>query len=67
MIYSGSWNSKYLKEGFGISVDKNGNKYVGNWKDDKFDGNGRIISTNGDYYEGNWNSGTIEGIGIFYS
>ena len=38
MIYSGSWNAKFLKEGFGISIDKDGNKYIGNWKDDKFDG-----------------------------
>ena len=67
MIYNGSWNSKFLKEGYGISIDKDGNKYVGYWKEDNFDGNGRLISINGDYYEGNWISGNMEGNGIFYS
>ena len=67
MIYNGSWNSKFLKEGFGIAIDKDGNKYTGNWKDDKFEGNGRLISINGDYYEGNWICGNMEGYGIFQS
>lgn len=67
MIYVGSWNNRFEKEGFGISIDKNGNKYIGNWKDDNFNGKGRIISINGDYYEGDWKSGIIEGFGIFYS
>ena len=67
MIYEGSWNNNFEKEGFGISIDKNGNKYIGNWKDDNFNGKGRIISINGDYYEGDWKSGIIEGFGIFYS
>ena len=67
MIYNGSWNSKFLKEGYGISIDKDGNKYIGYWKEDSFDGNGRLISIKGDYYEGNWSSGNMEGNGIFYS
>ena len=67
MIYRGSWNSNFIKEGFGICIDNKGNKYAGNWKDDKFNGKGRLISINGDYYEGNWVSGNIEGHGVFYS
>ena len=67
LIYNGSWNSQFLKEGFGISIDQEGNKYTGYWKNDTFEGHGRIISIQGDYYEGNWNKGNIEGQGIFYS
>lgn len=67
MIYKGSWNIRGKKEGFGILIDNNGNKYTGEWKDDKFDGYGRIISINGAYYEGYWFKGVAEGKGTFYS
>ena len=67
-IYKGSWNSNGKKEGFGIFIDNIGNKYIGEWKDDKLNGKGRLLSINGDYYEGYFNDGIIEGEdGIFYS
>ena len=66
-IYKGSWNFQGKKEGFGIFLDSKGNKYIGEWKDDKIKGKGRIISINGDYYEGYFNDGIIEGYGIHYS
>ena len=66
-IYKGSWNSKGLKEGFGTFLDSEGNKYIGEWKDDKFNGKGRLFSIYGDYYEGYFCDGVIEGNGLYYS
>ena len=51
--YYGSWDpASYQKEGWGILIDKEGNKYEGGWEKDTMDGYGRIISINGNYYEG---------------
>jgi hypothetical protein len=66
-IYKGSWNFQGKKEGFGIFYDSGGNKYIGEWKDDQFDGKGRLISINGDCYEGDFKSGIIEGSGMLIS
>ena len=66
-IYKGSWNFQGKKEGFGIFYDSNGNKYMGEWKEDKFDGKGRILSVKGDCYEGDFKEGLIEGNGMFIS
>lgn len=65
--YYGSWDpALYQKEGWGILIDKEGNKYEGGWEKDTMDGYGRIISINGNYYEGEIKKGIIEGKGIFY-
>ena len=66
-LYKGSWNIQGKKEGFGIFMDSKGNKYAGEWKDDKFNGKGRLFSINGDVYEGNFKKGVIEGNGMFLS
>ena len=66
-IYKGCWNFEGKKEGFGIFYDGKGNKYIGEWEKDQFNGKGRIISLNGDCYDGEFNHGVIEGNGIFIS
>ena len=66
-IYKGSWNFQGKKESFGILVDSKGNKYIGEWKDDQFNGKGRLLSINGDFYEGDFVQGKMEGNGIFHS
>ena len=66
-IYKGSWNFQGKKESFGILVDSKGNKYIGEWKDDQFNGKGRLLSINGDFYEGDFVLGKMEGNGIFHS
>ena len=66
-IYKGSWNLQGKKEGFGILIDSQGNKYIGEWKNDQFHGKGQLLSINGDFYEGDFIFGEIEGNGIFYS
>ena len=65
--YKGFWNIKGEKSGFGIFIDSQGNKYIGQWEQNKFNGRGRILSINGDYYEGDLYKGLIEGEGFFYS
>ena len=68
IAYFGTWSKINLKkEGWGIIIDENGNKYEGSWKSDKMHGYGRIISINGDYYEGDISKGNFEGNGTFYS
>ncbi len=42
--YYGSWNpTEIKKEGWGILIDKDGNKYERGWKNDSIEGYGRII------------------------
>ena len=68
IFYYGSWNpSTCKKEGWGITIDKEGNKYEGAWKNDLMNGYGRMISKNGDFYEGEISKGCIQGKGVFYS
>ena len=64
-IYKGTWNISCQKEGWGILIDSNGNKYEGGWKNDKFSGYGRLISINGSWYQGNFNNGVIDGHGKY--
>ena len=66
-IYKGSWNYQGKKEGYGIYIDSEGNKYRGNWSKDQFNGEGILLSINGDFYKGEFTSGKMEGIGIYYS
>ena len=49
VAYKGMWNINGQKEGFGILIDKEGNKYIGGRKEDKLNRYGRIISKNGEY------------------
>lgn len=42
MIYKGSWNKHFKKEGE-ILIDQYENKYVDGWKNDKFYGYGRLF------------------------
>ena len=61
IIYKGSWNiNNYKKEGFGILIDEEGNKYTGNFIDDKMNGKGRLFNKEGDYFEGEFVNGEIK-------
>jgi TonB family protein len=44
---------------FGFHTTVNGNKYFGEWKNGKFNGQGIISYTNGDVTEGIWQDGTF--------
>jgi hypothetical protein len=41
-----------IKEGKGIYYYTNNDVYLGDWKEDKFDGNGIYLFANGERYEG---------------
>ena len=49
-------------KGYGTyNLNSKGDKYVGNFKEDKFSGNGKYIWKNGDVYDGNFARGLMEG------
>ena len=53
-IYEGGWVID-KKEGYGkLSIIINGIEYVGNFKSDKFHGEGLYKNAIGDSYEGSW-------------
>jgi len=41
----------------------NGDKYVGEWKDDQQEGYGNYFHANGEKYEGQWKNGKMNGSG----
>jgi len=53
-VYHGQWNKDGKREGIGIQVWKDGSKYTGSWKANRFFGKGRLIHNDGDCYEGEW-------------
>ncbi|MCQ2817764.1 MAG: hypothetical protein MJ252_10910, partial [archaeon] len=50
--YLGYFSPEWTKEVFGILQYKNGTHYEGQFKNDKYNGRGRLILPLGDYYEG---------------
>jgi len=52
--------------GVGLFIWKEGHKYFGDWKDDKFNGKGKYTWTTGDYFEGNYENDKKEGLGEYY-
>ena len=63
--YSGYFSPDWVKEVFGIQIDKNGNKYVGMFKNGMFEGRGRLILHKGDYYEGDFSQNKANGFGKY--
>ena len=63
--YSGYYSPDWIKEVFGIQIDKNGSKYVGMFKNGMFDGRGRLILHKGDYYEGEFVQNKANGLGKY--
>ena len=64
-IYSGYYSPDWVKEVFGIQIDKNGSKYVGLFKNGMFEGRGRLILHKGDYYEGDFLQNKANGFGKY--
>lgn len=59
-IENGAWydgeisNATERREGFGAQVWKSGALYVGEFKDDRQHGRGRLIYEDGEWYEGDF-------------
>ena len=55
------------KDGKGIKLFSNGNRYEGNFKNGKFDGEGSLESPKGYKYSGQFKEGNKNGFGIWNS
>ncbi|CAB3248214.1 unnamed protein product [Arctia plantaginis] len=63
-IYTGEWNNG-VKQGYGVMDDiGKGEKYLGNWSDDKKHGCGLIVTLDGIYYEGLFMQDILTGHGV---
>ena len=60
--YKGDFNKKGQVHGRGIWI-KDFNIYIGNFKNDEFNGTGLFINEQGDYYFGQWKNGNYNGYG----
>jgi hypothetical protein len=68
--YKGEWNADF-KEGFGIQINSDDTKYIGEWKQNKYHGRGTLwVKKNGKKfirkYVGDWYEGFMEGLGTYY-
>ena len=59
--YIGEVNERNLKDGLGVSYHKNGDKYIGQFKDGKKNGIGKFILVNGEVFQGEFKNDTLEG------
>ena len=64
-MYHGQIRGDNVREGYGIQLWTDGNKYDGYWKDDKAHGKGKFYYNNGDYFEGDWVQNVTTGYGVF--
>ena len=55
----------YWNNCVGTSIYANGNKYVGEWKDDKKNGQGTYTAANGDKYVGEFKDDKRNGQGTY--
>ena len=53
-----------MKHGKGVVERPNGDRYEGDWFEDKIHGIGKFTRQNGDYYHGEWNMNRINGKGV---
>ena len=65
-LYYGHWNAKTNeRHGFGMQIWPDGSKYIGYWKNDRVNGQGRLIHNEGDVYSGTWKDDLAHGIGEY--
>lgn len=62
--YEGEWVGDKM-HGRGCYI-KNNHKYFGDFKANKYSGNGRMTWENGDSYDGHWEDDQFTGKGVFY-
>lgn len=64
--YSGEWNPKLQeRHGRGIQLWIDKTIYIGQWKNDKIHGLGKIINPSSGYYEGSFVNAHAEGYGVY--
>eukprot|EP00761_Pharyngomonas_kirbyi_P008119 gb/GECH01008130.1/.p1 GENE.gb/GECH01008130.1/~~gb/GECH01008130.1/.p1 ORF type:complete len:146 (+),score=41.61 gb/GECH01008130.1/:1-438(+) len=65
--YDGEWvtiDNAAVRQGYGTNTE-HGTVYVGEFKEDKMHGKGKITYSNGSYYDGEWNNNKYEGQGTY--
>lgn len=53
------------KDGYGVMIWPNGDRYEGEWKNDMQNGNGSFVYADGEKYEGQWKDGKKNGTGTY--
>ena len=61
--YYGYFKDDFFQNGFGKSVNKDGNIYLGHFKKGLANGIGKFITKNGNIYEGQWVDNKLDGFG----
>jgi hypothetical protein len=55
-----------VREGKGVCYYNNGDKYEGDWRNDKKEGTGKCLYCNADWYIGFWLNDKREGLGTYH-
>ncbi len=55
-----------LHQGDGVYIDKNSNRYEGQWKNDRAEGYGIKVFAKGDKHEGYYSNDKRNGFGTYY-
>ena len=63
LVFAEGCTSGDCTNGFGTYTTANGDKYVGEFKDNKYEGQGTYTSASGDKYVGEWKDGKNNGQG----
>ena len=63
--YSGEWNSRGQKHGYGAYCNAKGDLYIGRFENDLYRGLGLLRAASGCWYAGEWMAGWMHGHGIF--
>ena len=65
--YTGYIDQTGKRKGLGTKVFRNGDRYEGEWSNDKANGKGRYEHQDGDVYEGFWKDDMAHGQGLYTS
>ena len=61
--YFGYFKNDFFQSGFGKTINKNGNVYIGEFKEGLANGLGKFTTKNGNVYKGYWSNNKLNGYG----
>ena len=62
--YFGYFKDDFFQSGYGKTINKNGNIYLGEFSDGVANGAGKFMTKNGNVYKGFWTDNKLNGIGF---
>ena len=62
--YFGYFKDDFFQSGYGKTINKNGNIYIGEFKEGVANGIGKFMTKNGNVYTGYWSDNKLNGIGF---